>query len=523
MLDLEVELVAEVRRLLRQDAVAEEAEDRRVLALELQLELGVELLEIVDVGHRQLRQKGSARRPGPCYRSRAGYWQIAEARGVERRLPGRAPPAADRAPDGRPAGRAPASSSGRAARAKRRSARRGCGICRAGSSDSSPAVQQEVAVGSPRGRSGTRPGRGPASRSCAWTSASRGGRRVERRSRRRAAALRKAGWSATFARFRRLVDRAHGPGSTRWPAPASGATPGPPRGGGPAARPRFAPSPTNAVAHRGTVSRRHQRSAHPSTRDGRLGARAHARACAAPTSRVPAPSRARASRSRRDLVRATARREQPEHLALAARDAARVERLARAVVGPRARRAAGGSAPATSTGSPRAAACSASASRRGEPHRSDEASLRPALERRAQRRSGDRTRRAGERHERRGRRGERARAARARRRAARSRSTSATRGARTACRRARPPTRVAVACARDDEHPFAGETRCERIARRAHRRATTSHDQAARRVHASATRPACRQFASPSTARRRHAARSGTRPARPGAPTRERA
>ncbi len=64
VIDLQVELVAEVRRLLREHAVPEEPEDGRVLALETQLELGVELLEIVDVGHQQLRHKGSARRTG---------------------------------------------------------------------------------------------------------------------------------------------------------------------------------------------------------------------------------------------------------------------------------------------------------------------------------------------------------------------------------------------------------------------------------------------------------------------------
>src|SRR5207244_2091411 len=48
---LEVELVAEVRRVLRQHAVAEEAEDGRVLLLEAKLELGLELVEIVQMAH----------------------------------------------------------------------------------------------------------------------------------------------------------------------------------------------------------------------------------------------------------------------------------------------------------------------------------------------------------------------------------------------------------------------------------------------------------------------------------------
>ena len=50
-LDLEVEPVAEVGRILGEDAVAEEAEDRRVLALQLELELGLELVELVEMTH----------------------------------------------------------------------------------------------------------------------------------------------------------------------------------------------------------------------------------------------------------------------------------------------------------------------------------------------------------------------------------------------------------------------------------------------------------------------------------------
>ena len=48
---LEVELVAEVGRVLGQDAVAEEAEDRAVLLLQPQLGLGLELVELVEVAH----------------------------------------------------------------------------------------------------------------------------------------------------------------------------------------------------------------------------------------------------------------------------------------------------------------------------------------------------------------------------------------------------------------------------------------------------------------------------------------
>src|SRR5918995_7207615 len=49
---LEVELVTEVRRVRRQDAVAEERKDGRVLALQRELELGLELVEIVEMAHR---------------------------------------------------------------------------------------------------------------------------------------------------------------------------------------------------------------------------------------------------------------------------------------------------------------------------------------------------------------------------------------------------------------------------------------------------------------------------------------
>ena len=49
--DLEVELVAEVRRVLREDAVAEQREDRRVLPLQLELELRLELVELVEMAH----------------------------------------------------------------------------------------------------------------------------------------------------------------------------------------------------------------------------------------------------------------------------------------------------------------------------------------------------------------------------------------------------------------------------------------------------------------------------------------
>ena len=48
---LHLELVAQVRRVLREDAVAEQHEDRRVLPLEGELELGLELVELVEMRH----------------------------------------------------------------------------------------------------------------------------------------------------------------------------------------------------------------------------------------------------------------------------------------------------------------------------------------------------------------------------------------------------------------------------------------------------------------------------------------
>src|SRR5919109_1061311 len=48
---LQVEVVAEVGRVLGEDAVAEEAEDGRVLLLQAKLEVGLELVQLVQVRH----------------------------------------------------------------------------------------------------------------------------------------------------------------------------------------------------------------------------------------------------------------------------------------------------------------------------------------------------------------------------------------------------------------------------------------------------------------------------------------
>jgi len=50
---LEVELVAQVGRVLREDAVPEEAEDGAVFLLQPQLRLGLEFVEIVEVAHEE--------------------------------------------------------------------------------------------------------------------------------------------------------------------------------------------------------------------------------------------------------------------------------------------------------------------------------------------------------------------------------------------------------------------------------------------------------------------------------------
>src|SRR5204863_8549762 len=62
---LQIELVAEVRRVLRQHAEAEQAEDRRVLLLERELELGLELVKLVEMRHEATIL--ALRTPAPAY------------------------------------------------------------------------------------------------------------------------------------------------------------------------------------------------------------------------------------------------------------------------------------------------------------------------------------------------------------------------------------------------------------------------------------------------------------------------
>ena len=80
---LEVELVAEVRRVLREHAVAEEAEDGRVLLLERELELGLVLVELVEVGHQAVSvapRAGPRPGPGPGRRGRGRARRAARGR-----------------------------------------------------------------------------------------------------------------------------------------------------------------------------------------------------------------------------------------------------------------------------------------------------------------------------------------------------------------------------------------------------------------------------------------------------------
>src|SRR3954447_22588163 len=94
---LEIELVAEIRRVLRQDAVAEQPEDVGVLFLECELELGLQLVELVDVRHeavilalraRPRPGRGRAQR-GPVRARRAARGRSAAraAAGAEPRVP----------------------------------------------------------------------------------------------------------------------------------------------------------------------------------------------------------------------------------------------------------------------------------------------------------------------------------------------------------------------------------------------------------------------------------------------------
>src|SRR6266545_2928854 len=62
---VEVELVAEVGRVLRQHAEAEEAEDGRVLPLESELELGLVFVQLVEVRHRPQSSAESRADTGP--------------------------------------------------------------------------------------------------------------------------------------------------------------------------------------------------------------------------------------------------------------------------------------------------------------------------------------------------------------------------------------------------------------------------------------------------------------------------
>ena len=109
--DLEVELVAEVGRVGREDAVAEEAEDGRVLPLQRQLELRLEFVQIVQVGHSTQSSSASSSSTPP--------WPGTTSFGAR---------------------------SARGSRTNRRSCRRGCGTVRPVLVDHLVAVEQQVEV-----------------------------------------------------------------------------------------------------------------------------------------------------------------------------------------------------------------------------------------------------------------------------------------------------------------------------------------------------------------------------------------
>ena len=152
-------LVAEVRGLLRQHAVAEEREDVRVLALEPQLELGVVLLELIGVGHRVLLGASGRRiiaRPRSLARGMASGSGRRSA-GCSARVE-RGGQVGQRG--GRRAGRGPGRGRAAGRRAKRRSARRGWGTSRRSSRQAPPSHRsrsQSMARGPKRTPPGSRP------------------------------------------------------------------------------------------------------------------------------------------------------------------------------------------------------------------------------------------------------------------------------------------------------------------------------------------------------------------------------
>src|SRR5262249_44914299 len=122
---LEVELVAQVRRLLGEHAVPEQAVDRAVLLLDAQLELGLEVVQLVEMAHDDDSSPASSTETKP-----------------------------------RPGTTRAGSSSTSGSRANLRSCRRGCGTVRPGSSSRwSPyrSRSRSIARGPQRGPSRVRP------------------------------------------------------------------------------------------------------------------------------------------------------------------------------------------------------------------------------------------------------------------------------------------------------------------------------------------------------------------------------
>src|SRR5262245_13938945 len=133
---IEVQLVAEIGRVLGQHAEPEQLEDVGVFALQPELELRLELVELVDVRHAVILAPQAKPKSGPC----PGF------RGWE---PGR------RAARGQNAARG-AAGAGRSGPARRRTGRRTGGG--RGRSSAAPSAPREHARGAARPRAGARAG-----------------------------------------------------------------------------------------------------------------------------------------------------------------------------------------------------------------------------------------------------------------------------------------------------------------------------------------------------------------------------
>ena len=155
---LQLDLVAEVGRVRREHAVAEQREDRRVLLLQLELEIGLELVELVEVRHHAdcspATRSASGPRPGTT-RSRVELGQRLEREQALVQARMRAPPA----PARRSVRRRTGAGRGRSS-AARSAGLRGSGRAGARSRAAGRAARGPAATSRPRRRrSGTGAGR----------------------------------------------------------------------------------------------------------------------------------------------------------------------------------------------------------------------------------------------------------------------------------------------------------------------------------------------------------------------------